>query len=196
MTKHAPKVPKSEWETQKQRIISLYSEPRMTLRRTIVLMKQRYGFDARYLTRPITTLCFFVADPVASKSQYRAKLELWKVKKNATSDMWIWIDREIRRRALEGKATDVLLHGKKQSREKIAKEIARNVTFADLLSNDEMDSTAPEGITVATPPSEDVERHEESTHAHPLPWVQVWDGVMDLGEFHACPTCSTNRPLN
>ncbi|KAL3486920.1 ankyrin repeat-containing domain protein [Aspergillus germanicus] len=161
MSKHAPKVPKSEWETQKQRIISLYSEPRMTLRRTIVLMKQRYGFDA-------------------SESQYRTKLELWKVKKNATSGMWIWIDREIRRRASEGKATDVFLHRKKQPREKIAKEIARNVIFADLLSNAEMDSTPPEGITVATPPSEDVERHEESTCIQPLPWLQVWDDVMDI----------------
>jgi hypothetical protein len=164
----------------------------MTLRRTIVLMKQRYGFDARYLTRPITTLCFFVADPVASESQYRTKLELWKVKKNATSDMWIWIDREIRLRAVEGKATDVFLHGKKQPREKIAKEIARNVTFADLLSNAEINSTPPEGITVATPPSEDAERHEESTRIQPLPWLQVWTEVVDLGKFHAGPTNSTD----
>jgi hypothetical protein len=120
----------------------------------------------------------------------------WKVKKNATSYMWIWVDREIRRRALEGKATDVFLHGKKLSDRKIAKETARNVTFTDLLSTDEVDLTPPEGITVTTPASEDVERHEESDRIRPLPWFQVWDEVWDLGEFHACPLYSTNGRRN
>ncbi|KAL2855629.1 ankyrin repeat-containing domain protein [Aspergillus pseudodeflectus] len=92
--------------------------------------------------------------------------------------MWIWVDRETKRRALEGKATDVFLHQKPLSREKVAKEIARNVTFTNSLAN--LEVPTPEGITVATPAAGDAGRHEETAGIRPLPLLQLQDEVWSL----------------
>ncbi|KAL3444415.1 ankyrin repeat-containing domain protein [Aspergillus insuetus] len=155
MAKRAPRIPESEWEKQKQRIVSLYLAPQSTLEHTIALMKEIHGFEA-------------------SKNQYRTKLKLWKVGKNATRDMYIWVDRTIKRRALEGKATDVFLHEKPLSRKKLAKEIARNVTFTDSLAN--LEVSTPEGITVATPAAGSAGAYDKSV-VH-LPSLQLRDEVL------------------
>ncbi|CEL10996.1 hypothetical protein ASPCAL14103 [Aspergillus calidoustus] len=159
MVKHAPRIPESEWEKHKQRIVSLYLEPRSTLEGTMFLMKERHGFEA-------------------SKNQYRAKLKHWKVRKNATRDMYIWVDRKIKRRALEGKATDVFLDEKRLSLKKLTKEIARNVTFTDSLAN--LEVPTPEGITVATPAAGDAGRYEKTAGIRPLPLLQLRDEVLRL----------------
>ncbi|KAJ0421507.1 ankyrin repeat-containing domain protein [Aspergillus carlsbadensis] len=159
MGKHAPRIPESEWEKQKKWIVSLYLEPQSTLEHTMVLMKERHGFEA-------------------TKNQYRTKLKLWRVAKNATSDVWIWVDRQIKYRGSNGKSTDVFLHGKRLPRKKVLKEIARNVTFTDSLTN--RDVPTPEGITVATPAGEEARRSEGLERAQSLPWLQLLDEVLDI----------------
>jgi hypothetical protein len=95
--------------------------------------------------------------------------------------MWIWVDRETKRRALEGKATDVFLHQKPLSHEKVAKEIARNVTFTNSLAN--LEVPTPEGITVATPAAGGAGRHEATAGIRPLPLLQLQDEVWSLGRL-------------
>ncbi|KAL3459198.1 ankyrin repeat-containing domain protein [Aspergillus heterothallicus] len=153
MAKHAPRISNAEWERRRQTIVSLYLESNTTLDRTITAMKELHGFEA-------------------SKNQYRTRLKQWKISKNATSDMWIYVNKTIRQRQTEGKETNVFLHGKLLPRRKVIKEIARNVTFSDLLPN-RQEASPPVDITLATPPCSPLPTQEGPPYAKLLPSMQL-----------------------
>jgi ankyrin repeat protein len=202
MVKHAPRIPEAEWGKQKERIVSLYLEPQSTLEHTVAFMKEKHGFEATYVipryhhqgcgsifsSQTLTSS----ANSTVSKYQYRTKLKLWKVAKNATRDMYVWVDRETKRRALEGKATDVFLHDKPLSHRKLAKEIARNVTFTDSHAN--LEVSTPEGITIATPAAGDAGGYEESADVRHLPSLQLRDEVLGLGRLMTVFFIIAERP--
>ncbi|OJJ08254.1 hypothetical protein ASPVEDRAFT_98164, partial [Aspergillus versicolor CBS 583.65] len=103
-------VESAAWDRYKEEIISLYRES--SLKDTMIKMDEKHGFQA-------------------SKSQYRARLKAWKIGKHATADVWVFINGRLKKRTRAGKKTDVLLYGELQPPQKVAKEIARNVTVVD-----------------------------------------------------------------
>ncbi|KAL2833821.1 ankyrin repeat-containing domain protein [Aspergillus cavernicola] len=127
----APRIPNTTWDKHREEITDIYLEPKSTLEWTMRLMIERHGFEA-------------------SKNQYRVKLNAWKVGENVTTEHWVFIDSRVRKRKLEGKESEVSLYGQQQSREKVTKQIARNVTKRDELRISDSAAT-PEGIDVFTP---------------------------------------------
>jgi hypothetical protein len=53
----------------------------------------------------------------------------WGVKKNGTNSQWEFIDSQFQKRKLQGKESELLLHGKLYSTKRVRREIARHVTF-------------------------------------------------------------------
>ncbi|KAL3471197.1 ankyrin repeat-containing domain protein [Aspergillus californicus] len=134
MSKKAPRIAIELWEKQKEHIIALYLEPQSTLELMMSLMKEQHGFEA-------------------SKNQYRARLKFWGVGKNASPEIWDFVNRRIKKRKLEGKESAVVLFGHHQPQRKVIKEIARNVTFRDTL-RELADASTPDGVSVVTPTDE------------------------------------------
>ncbi|KAL4918424.1 ankyrin repeat-containing domain protein [Aspergillus aurantiobrunneus] len=155
MAKHACRIPESQWERHKEQIISVYSGENSTLERTMTIMQERHGFKA-------------------SKNQYRTRLKRWKLGKNATTDIWTWVGMKMRQRESQGKATQVFLHNKRLSRQKVMKEIARNVTFTKTLPPS-YDTPTPEGISIATPPGSPSALHERPSSLRTLPGTILHD---------------------
>jgi hypothetical protein len=56
----------------------------------------------------------------------------WGVKKNGTNSIHEYIDSEVRKRKLEGKESEALVHGKLYSPKSLRKEIARHFTLTSI----------------------------------------------------------------
>jgi hypothetical protein len=180
MTKKAPRIPDETWDRHKPDIIALYLAPKSTLDQTMQRMEETHGFRARCdlrfpESRP-------EADVFRSKNQYTTKLKAWGIGKNANASTWEFIDKVKRKRKLEGKDSEIVLYGRKQSRRKVEKEIARNVTFTSGRSPE--DVPTPEGLNILTPLAETLAQSHREVYFENLPWLQFKRETQSLSMFY------------
>lgn len=75
---------------------------------------------------PHTDLC----SPCTRESEYKKKLKAWGVRKNGTTSAWVFVQREVAKRKLQGKEDyEVLMHGKIYTAKQAEREMARHVTY-------------------------------------------------------------------
>ncbi|KUL86471.1 hypothetical protein ZTR_08099 [Talaromyces verruculosus] len=152
MKRRAGTIPDETWEEHKGDIVSLYQSS--TLESVMQLMSERHGFHA-------------------SKNQYTRMFKKWGIRRYSNVRDWRKIDRCIRKRRSQGKASNLILYGNLISQDKLEKEIARNVSFTDRMFNrkDDDDVSIPDGVTILTPPATMVfPPHNRVIRTDNLPW--------------------------
>ncbi|VUC24897.1 unnamed protein product [Clonostachys rosea] len=97
-----PLKSKDAWDTQKERIRSLYVAKGYTLSQTIKEMRETHGFDA-------------------TQREYVKRLKSWEMFKNARMQDW----KHVRDRDLDKKDTRVRISGKDVRRERIERATRR-----------------------------------------------------------------------
>lgn len=85
-------------------------------------------------------------------------------------------------RAQAGKESDVLLYGRLQSRAKVQKEIARNVTFTSTLENMEGVAT-PEEVSVFTPHADSSVPSSQVVYTDNLPSMKFKQEIQSFSTF-------------
>lgn len=84
-------------------------------------ISQKVRFAARSLI--LCSLC-------TRESEYKKKLRAWGVRKNGTTSAWVFVQREVAKRKLQGKEDyEVLMHGKIYTAKQAEREMARHVTY-------------------------------------------------------------------
>ncbi|KAM5381106.1 hypothetical protein ACJZ2D_003022 [Fusarium nematophilum] len=142
----AESIPAALWESQKDRIRSLYLDQDKTLDEVRQIMADQHGFHA-------------------SKPQYiRRVTVLWKMRKNSTKEEWAQAGALLAKRKAEGKPTDLMMVNKIVPKKKLKKELKRYVGQVETtaitpagVSQDVAVFTPPadrsQDIVVFTPPS-------------------------------------------
>ncbi|KAF3386291.1 Ankyrin-2 [Penicillium rolfsii] len=135
MPAKAPRIPNKVWDQHKEEIISFYLAPH-SLDQTMKHMEERYGFRA-------------------SKNQYNPKLTSWGIGKNVSGSDWANVSAVKRKRSQEGKESEYAFFGRKITRQKLDKEIARHVPLSKSWCISEK-AVLPDCITVFTPRAESI----------------------------------------
>ncbi|KAF4235815.1 hypothetical protein CNMCM8980_003184 [Aspergillus fumigatiaffinis] len=79
-------------------------------------------------------------------------LKSWGVKKNGTTHIWEFADERIRKRKLQGKDSEMVLHEKHYSSKRLRKELARHVTHTSTyFRTRSYDPPTPDGVVIRTP---------------------------------------------
>ncbi|RSL91197.1 hypothetical protein CEP51_000383, partial [Fusarium floridanum] len=146
----ARKIPRSEWERNKQSICALFIDRDKSHEELVLSMAEEHGFHA-------------------SKAQYIRQLGEWNIKKYSTKKDWKHADALVRKRKIDGKETEILMNGKLISAKKLKKELGRygwQQTYDQSFTED-----APEGVIARTPPSS----MPTSIRVRVLPWFQFRD---------------------
>ncbi|RSL62978.1 hypothetical protein CEP53_004589 [Fusarium sp. AF-6] len=102
----ARKIPRSEWEKNKQSICALFIDRDKSHEELVISMAEEHGFHA-------------------SKAQYIRQLGEWNIKKYSTKKDWKHADALVRKRKIDGKETEILMNGKLISAKKLKKELGR-----------------------------------------------------------------------
>jgi hypothetical protein len=106
------------------------------------------------------------------------------LQKYASATIWTFIDQRLKKRTLEGKDSEVNIHGRKRSRLEIDKEIARNTTFTSRLQIVE-DIPTPDGVQVSTPGAEVFDSAAfQEVNIDNLPWFRLPEGFQSLMGKH------------
>ncbi|RTE84046.1 hypothetical protein BHE90_001465 [Fusarium euwallaceae] len=146
----ARKIPRSEWERNKQSICALFIDRDKSHEELVLSMAEEHGFHA-------------------SKAQYVRQLGEWNIKKYSTKKDWKHADALVRKRKIDGKETEILMNGKLISAKKLKKELGRygwQQTYDQSFTED-----APGGVIARTPPSS----MPTSIRVRALPWFQFRD---------------------
>ena len=122
-------IPQETWEAHRSAITDMYMNKKWTVKQISLTMEAR-GFTA-------------------SSSQYVRQLKKWRLSKNATEEEWKYISKTLNRRALLGKTSVVLMHGRELSPTKIRKETRRH--HRPSLMRRDLTPEAMENIIVRTP---------------------------------------------
>ncbi|KAJ5095979.1 hypothetical protein NUU61_005335 [Penicillium alfredii] len=121
------------WNQHKEETIDFYLVPN-SLDRTMEYMAEKYGFRA-------------------SENQYTRKLESWGIRKYVPGSSWVSVASVKRKRTQEGKDSDFAFYGRKYTRQKVDKEIARHVSSRTELTSSG-NAVLPDYITISTPQTE------------------------------------------
>ncbi|PYH39659.1 Clr5 domain-containing protein [Aspergillus neoniger CBS 115656] len=121
----------AEWSKHKKEVSSLYRKN--PLNRVMKHMIAKHGFHRK-------------------ESEYKKKLKVWGVRKNGTTSAWVFVQREVTKRKLQGNEDyEVLMHGKIYTAKQAEREMARHVTSATNFALEGENDTALEGVEVPTP---------------------------------------------
>ncbi|KAI8650323.1 Clr5 domain-containing protein [Fusarium keratoplasticum] len=104
----ADKIPRSEWESNKEHIRALYLDQDKSLDDLVTSMSEEHDFHATLV-----------------RAQYIRKLGNWNMKKYSSKEDWKHADTLIRKRKVEGKDTEIFMNGKLVSAKKLKKELGR-----------------------------------------------------------------------
>ncbi|KAJ9303230.1 hypothetical protein DTO271G3_604 [Paecilomyces variotii] len=110
----------------------LYMDEDRTLKDVMDYMKENHGIDARI-------------------GIYKRLFAKWEFRKNNRGKDWIWVNRQVEKRAALGKKSNVLRKGNLQDRNTIRKEIARHVTIYGKAQAAVATPEKPEEFMVVTP---------------------------------------------
>ncbi|RKK30890.1 hypothetical protein BFJ66_g16099 [Fusarium oxysporum f. sp. cepae] len=127
------KIPTLKWEENKDYIRALYLDENKSLNELVRLMKEKHGFEA-------------------TKAQYIRKLGNWKMKKNATKDIWKHAEKLIEKRKVDGKDTEIVINGRIISEKRLKKEQGRYgyiQTYGNPVTSPQH---SPSKIVAMTPP--------------------------------------------
>ncbi|KAM5344854.1 hypothetical protein ACJ41O_010716 [Fusarium nematophilum] len=152
----AESIPAALWESQKDRIRSLYLDQDKTLDEVRQIMADQHGFHA-------------------SKPQYiRRVTVLWKMRKNSTKEEWAQAGALLAKRKAEGKPTDLMMVNKIVPKKKLKKELKRYVGQVETTArNDEL--SVAEMITLinkAVPQRPGYPQHQ--LVATSQPWIALF----------------------
>jgi hypothetical protein len=118
------KIPPSEWEPHMETIKTLYLTQNKRLADVVIIMGDLHGFRAR-LVKFAHIRCPGFHLTICSNAQYIRKLKECGIEKNSTNDKWKYIARQLEKRALEGKESEIYINGRLIPKKKVKKEVSR-----------------------------------------------------------------------
>lgn len=183
MPAKAPRIPNEIWDQHKEAIIAFYFTADNSLERTIDYMDENYGFRPRYsihFLRLNESGIWPCNTAIPSKNQYTRKLELWGIRKYLPGSIWAGVESTKRKRSQEGKDSDFAFPGRKYTRRKVEKEIARHVPLGSKWSSPE-DAVLVDYISVSTPPAE-LTGISRDFLLRNIPWYRYTQEIQTLGK--------------
>ncbi|WAO96178.1 Clr5 domain-containing protein [Fusarium falciforme] len=125
----ADRIPRSEWDSNKEHIRALYLDQDKSLDDLVTSMSEEHDFHATIS-------------------------ENWApgMKKYSSKEDWKHADTLIRKRKVEGKDTEIFINGKLVSAKKLKKELGR-YAWQQPHGQQSLAKDAPEGVIARTPPS-------------------------------------------
>ena len=115
-----------------------------------------------------------------SVNQYNSKLGSWGIRKYSSGSDWAIVSSMKRKRSQEGKDSDFAFYGRKITRQKLDKEIARHVPLSRSLCSSEK-AVLPDYITVSTPMVESIGISRMFLLRN-LPWYDYAQEIQALGK--------------
>jgi hypothetical protein len=126
LTQISGPVTETDWEKYRETIRILYLTENRRLEGpdgVMDAMKTQHNFEQSYVRRPdfhVTTLLRLLR-----KGQYERHFRLWSFKKNSTQATWKAIAKEVRKRQLDGKDSEIYLDGALVPPKKRKKQLQR-----------------------------------------------------------------------
>ncbi|KAL0258955.1 hypothetical protein SLS55_006460 [Diplodia seriata] len=127
-----------KWESQRDNIRRLYVDDDLTCKQLVVEMKRLYGFEA-------------------NEKEYQRRVRKWGLRKGLKKEEWNFVGRRIaKRKAEEGKDSELIVNGNAFPQHKIRKALGRHY-FETMYDHFQREmavgrSQTPEGLFITTPP--------------------------------------------
>ncbi|KAL1623496.1 hypothetical protein SLS54_004486 [Diplodia seriata] len=127
-----------KWESQRDNIRRLYVDDDLTCKELVVEMKQLHGFEA-------------------NEKEYQRRVRKWGLRKGLKQEEWNFVGRRFaKRKAEEGKDSELIVNGNIFPQHKIRKALGRHY-FETTYEHFQREmavrrSQTPEGLFITTPP--------------------------------------------
>ncbi|KAF9633157.1 hypothetical protein BFW01_g4051 [Lasiodiplodia theobromae] len=145
-----------DWKAQKENIKRLYMDEDLTCKQLAVQMKELYGFERKYADSASEIYGALTDLTRPSVKEYQRHFSLWNFRKSLKQKEWRFVGRRIaKRKAEEGKESELIVNGYHFPQRKIRKALSRN--FETTYENFQRQSVirrshTPDGIMITTPP--------------------------------------------